>query len=71
MDATREIGVPRGSVRDGLQYSGVALVAGDDAVKLFEVVGFGDGDGELLDFDRTGVAPRTCGLSSFRVLLRT
>jgi hypothetical protein len=40
----------------GFQDSGVALVGGDDAVELFEVVGFGDGDAELLDFISARVA---------------
>src|ERR1700757_2372289 len=40
----------------GFQDSGAALVGGDDAVELFEVVGFGDGDAELLDFISARVA---------------
>src|SRR5258705_817510 len=40
----------------GFQDGGVALVGGYDAVELFEVVGFGDGDAEFLDFDGAGIA---------------
>ena len=34
----------RGLVSGGLEDGGVALVGGDDAVELFEVVSLGDGD---------------------------
>ncbi len=61
--------VARGAlVGGGFQDGGVALVAGDDAVELFEVVDFGDGDAEFLDFDGAGVAEDVALYLGFAVI---
>src|SRR6267154_5443204 len=52
----------------GFQDGGVAFVGGDDAVELFEVVGFGDRDAELLDFDGAGIAEGVADGFGFAVI---
>src|ERR1700756_5466590 len=62
--ALRERGLVSGGVQDG----GVALVGGDGAVELFEVVGLGDGDAEFLDFDGARVADGVADSFGFAVV---
>ena len=57
-----------GLLGGGFQDGGVALVAGDDAVELFEVVGFGDGDAEFRDFDGAGIADAVADGFGFAVI---
>ncbi len=44
------------ALRSGLQDYRVSFVAGDDAVELFEVLGFVDGYTELFYFEGAGIA---------------
>src|SRR5260221_4406616 len=52
----------------GFEDGGVALVGGDDAVELFEVVGFGDGDAEFFDFDGARVVNHVADSFRFAVI---